>query len=143
MTGVAQRTLPDGRYGKQAGKPLPKWLRWSLPVVGVLVGAVVALVAYQNLGNQPIEAKQSAFEVLDDSSVEVTFEVVRDEPDQPVVCVIRARSDDGDEAGRREVLVPPGRSTSSATTVLRTSKPPVTGEVFGCSYQVPAYLSTR
>jgi hypothetical protein len=140
---VAQRTLPEGRYGGRAGKPLPKWLRWSLPVVGVLVGGAVALVAYQNLGNQPVEAKQSAFEVLDDRSVEVTFEVVRDHPDQPVVCVIRARSDDGDEAGRREVLVPPGRSTSVAKTILRTSKPPVTGEVFGCSYQVPAYLSTR
>lgn len=140
---MAQRTLPEGRYGKQARKPLPKWLRWSLPVVGVLVGVVVALVAYRNLGNQPIEAKQSAFEVLDDQSVEVTFEVVRDQPDKPAVCVIRARSDDGDETGRREVLVPPGRSTTFATATMRTSKRPVTGEVFGCSYQVPVYLSTR
>jgi hypothetical protein len=140
---VAQRTLPEGRYGKQASKPLPKWLRWSLPVVGVLVGVVIAIVAYRNLGNQPIEAKQSAFEVLGDRSVEVTFEVVRDQPDRPAVCVIRARSDDGDEAGRREVLIPPGRSTAVAKTVLHTSKPPVTGEVFGCSYQVPAYLSTN
>lgn len=140
---MAQRTLPEGRYGKQARRPLPKWLRWSLPVVGVLVGVVVALVAYQNLGNQPIEAKQSAFEVLDDRSVEVTFEVVRDQPDRPAVCVIRARSDDGDEAGRREVLIPPGRTTSVAKAVVHASKPPVTGEVFGCSYQVPAYLSTN
>jgi hypothetical protein len=31
---VAQRTLPEGRYGKQARKPLPKWLRW-LPVLDV------------------------------------------------------------------------------------------------------------
>jgi len=50
---------------------------------------------------------------------------------------------DGDEAGRREVLVRPGGDTVRATTVLKTSKPPVTGEVFGCSYQVPAYLSMR
>ncbi|WP_245886125.1 DUF4307 domain-containing protein [Umezawaea tangerina] len=143
MTAVVQRTLPEGRYGKRAKGPLPRWLRWSLPVVGVLVGVVIALVAYRNLGNQPIEAKQSGFEVLGDSTVEVTFEVVRDDPARAAVCIIRARSDDGDEAGRREVLVPPGRTTVIEKTTLRTSKPPVTGEVFGCSYQVPAYLSTN
>jgi len=69
--------------------------------------------------------------------------VVRQTPEQPVVCIVRARAEDGDEAGRREVLVAPGADTVRATTVLRTSKVPVTGEVFGCSYQVPAYLSTR
>ncbi|WP_158842410.1 DUF4307 domain-containing protein [Saccharothrix deserti] len=134
--------LPEGRYGKPR-RPLPKWARWSLPVIAVLVGAVVAWVGYRNLGTMPVEAKQTAFEVLDDSSVEITFEVVRQTPEQPVVCIVRARSQDGDEAGRREVLVEPGADTVRATTVLKTSKPPVTGEVFGCTYQVPAYLSTR
>jgi len=140
---VAQRTLPEGRYGKQAKRPMAKWLRVLLPVLGVLVGVGVALVGFRNLGTQPIEAKQTAFEVIDDGSVEVTFEVARDEPDRAAVCVIRARSEDGDETGRREVLVPPGRSTVLETTILHTSKKPVTGEVFGCSYQVPVYLSTR
>jgi hypothetical protein len=134
--------LPEGRYGKP-GKPLPRWARWSLPVVAVLIGAVVAWVGYRNLGTKPVEGRQTAFTVLDDSSVEITFEVVRQTPDQPVVCIVRARSEDGDEAGRREVLVPAGADTVRETTVLRTSKRPVTGEVFGCSYQVPAYLSTR
>lgn len=140
---MAQRTLPEGRYGKQTKRPMATWLRVLLPVLGVLVGAAVALVGFRNFGTQPIEAKQSAFEVIDDSSVEVSFEVARDEPHRPAVCVIRARSEDGDEAGRREVFIPPGKSTVVETTVLRTSKKPVTGEVFGCSYQVPAYLSTR
>ncbi len=134
--------LPEGRYGKPR-RALPRWAKWSLPVVGVLVGGVVAWVGFENLGTKPVEAKQTAFEVLDSGSVEVTFEVLRRTPEQPVVCVVRARSDDGDEAGRREVLVPPGPSTVYATTVVRTSKEPTTGEVFGCSYQVPAYLSTR
>ncbi|MBW4719192.1 DUF4307 domain-containing protein [Saccharothrix obliqua] len=134
--------LPEGRYGKPR-RALPRWTRWSLPVVAVLVGAVVAWVGYRNLGAQPVEAKQTAFEILGPDSVEITFEVVRETPDQPVVCIVRARSDDGDEAGRREVLVAPGGGAVHATTVVRTSKPPTTGEVFGCSYQVPAYLSTR
>ncbi|MEU4800739.1 DUF4307 domain-containing protein [Actinosynnema sp. NPDC023587] len=134
--------LPEGRYGTPRRR-LPTWARWSLPVVAVVVGAVVAWVGFRNLGTKPVEAKQTAFEVLDGQSVEVTFEVVRETPEQAVVCIVRARSNDGDESGRREVLVPPGAATAYATTVVRTSKEPTTGEVFGCSYQVPAYLSTR
>ncbi|XVS65230.1 DUF4307 domain-containing protein [Actinosynnema sp. CA-299493] len=134
--------LPEGRYGTPR-RSLPRWARWSLPVIAVLVGGVVAWVGYRNLGTMPVEAKQTAFTVVDGSTVEITFEVVRQTPEQSVVCIVRARSGDGDEAGRREVLVEPGAGTVRATTVLRTSKPPVTGEVFGCSYQVPAYLSTR
>ncbi len=140
---MAQRTLPEGRYGSRARGPVSPVLRWALLVVALVVGGVVAWIGYQNLGTQPIESEQAAFEVLDDSSVEITVEVARDRPERPAVCIVRARSEDGDEAGRREVLVPPAEGTSRVTTVLRTSKPPVTGEVFGCSYQVPAYLSTR
>ena len=134
--------LPEGRYGAPR-KPLPRWARWSLPVIAVVLGGIVTWIGYRNLGTMPVEAKQTAFTVVGDSSVEITFEVVRETPEQPVVCIVRARSHDGDEAGRREVLVQPGADTVRATTLLRTSKPPVTGEVFGCSYQVPAYLSTR
>jgi len=139
---VAERALPEGRYGRDTRKPLSKLARWGLLAVAVAVGALIAFVAYRNLGTKPIEAKQTAFELLGDDRVEVTFEVSRDQPERAAVCIIRARSKDGDEAGRREVLVPPGNALVVETTVLRTSKPPVTGEVFGCSYQVPPYLST-
>ncbi|HUQ60931.1 DUF4307 domain-containing protein [Lentzea sp.] len=139
---MAQRALPAGRYSRQGGKPLAKWARWALLAVAIAVGALVAFVGYRNLGTKPIEAKQTAFTILGDDRVEVSFEVSRDQPERAAVCIIRARSEDGDEAGRREVLVPPGNSLVVETTVLRSSKPPVTGEVFGCSYQVPPYLST-
>jgi hypothetical protein len=132
--------LPEGRYGKPR-RPLPRWARWSLPVIGILAGALVAWVGYRNLGTQPVEAKQTAFEVLDAGSVEITFEVVRETPEKPVVCIVRARADDGDETGRREVLVPGSRDTVRPKTVVKTSRTATTGEVFGCSYQVPAYLS--
>lgn len=137
---VAERALPEGRYGTK--RPARPWLRWSLLGVALLVGLAVTFVGYRNLGTKPIESKQTSFEIVDEGSVKVTFEVSRDTPERPAVCVIRARSKDGDEAGRREVLVPPGNSIVRETTLLHTSKPPVTGEVFGCSYQVPAYLST-
>ncbi|SDG77739.1 protein of unknown function [Lentzea fradiae] len=139
---MAQRTLPEGRYGTKATGQPTRWARWALLAVAVAFGVLIAFVAYRNWGTKPIEAEQTAFTLLDDERVEVTFQVSRDQPERPAVCIIRARSKDGDEAGRREVLVPPGNSVVVETTVVRASKPPVTGEVFGCSYQVPAYLST-
>lgn len=139
---MAQRALLEGRYGRRSTSEPTRWARWGLLAVAVVVGLVIAFVAYRNFGTKPIEAEQVAFTILDDERVEVRFEVSRDQPERAAVCIIRARSKDGDEAGRREVLVPPGNSVVVETTVVRASKPPVTGEVFGCSYQVPAYLST-
>jgi hypothetical protein len=112
-----------------------------LLAVVLIVALGVAVVAYRNLGSQPIDGQQTAFQVLDDHSVRIDFQVRRDHPDQPADCVVRARSQDGDEAGRKEVLVPSGAIVVNLSTVLRTSKRPVTGEVYGCSYQVPSYLT--
>ena len=139
------RTLPEGRYGpRRDGHRLPGWVakraQLMLLVLVVAAGLVVTVVGYRNLGTAPIEGAGTAFAVLDDHSVRVTFEVVRDEPGRPAVCIVRARSVDGDETGRKEVFIAPGPRSVIAETVLRTSRRPVTGEVFGCSYEVPSYL---
>jgi hypothetical protein len=112
-----------------------------LLAVVVLTTLGLAIVGFRNLGSPPIEGRQTAYQVIDDGSVRITFQVVREQPHRPAVCIVRARSRDGDETGRKEVLVPPGEGSVLATTLLRTSRRPVTGEVFGCSYDVPAYLT--
>ncbi|MCP2258948.1 protein of unknown function (DUF4307) [Streptoalloteichus tenebrarius] len=131
------------RYGRAGRRKAPRWAYPVLTVVVVLVGLALSVVLYQNLGSAPIEGKQVAFKVVDDGTVEIDLEVARDHPDRAAMCIVRARSRDGDEAGRREVLVPVGGDRVVVNTVLRTSKRPTTGEVFGCSYQVPAYLSSE
>jgi uncharacterized protein DUF4307 len=128
---------PVERYGSRRN---PRWLPAVLLVAVLAAGTAVAVLGYRNLGSAPIEAEQTAFEVIDDSTVEVSFQVVRDQPERPAVCIIRARSRDGDETGRKEVYVPPGPRSVVEHTVLRTSRRPVTGEVFGCSHDVPEYL---
>jgi hypothetical protein len=75
--------------------------------------------------------------------VQVTVTVTRDDPSRPAVCIVRARSIDGSETGRREVLVGPStQKTVQVTTVVKTSKPPVVGDVYGCGTDVPSYLVT-
>jgi hypothetical protein len=48
----------------------------------------------------------------------------------------------GAESGRKEILVPAGGGIRRLSTVIRSIGRPVTADVFGCSYDVPPYLST-
>jgi Domain of unknown function (DUF4307) len=130
-------TRPAGRYGSRR---TPRWLPAVLLVSVLAVATAAAVLGYRNLGSPPIEGRQTAFRVLDEGRVEVTFQVAREQPERAAVCIVRARSRDGDETGRKEVYVPAGARSVIASTVVHTSRRPVTGEVFGCSYEVPAYL---
>ena len=71
----------------------------------------------------------------------MTVKVTRSDPSRPVVCILRARSIDGSETGRREVLVPPSsQDTVNITATVKSTRPPVVGDVYGCGTDVPAYL---
>ena len=71
----------------------------------------------------------------------MTISVTRKDPSRPVDCIVRVRSKDGGETGRREVLVPPAnQATVQVTTTLKSGKPPVMADVYGCGTDVPGYL---
>lgn len=130
--------LPEGRYGSPRRRV--RWAGAAGTVMALLVGLTVAVVGYRNLASPPIDSQQLGFTLRDESSVEIRFEVTRKDPSRAGVCLVRARSLDGDETGRKEVYVPPAQDRVVLSTVVRTSRPPVTGDVYGCSLQVPAYL---
>ena len=121
---------------------MPRWARWPLIVVGALVLLGVTLLAYRNFGSPPIQGEQVSFRLVDHRSVHITLQVQRDDSSKPAACVVRARAKSGAEVGRKEVLVPPSQDTIRVNTLLTTSEPPGTGEVYGCTYRVPEYLST-
>ncbi|WP_240519346.1 DUF4307 domain-containing protein [Amycolatopsis antarctica] len=136
------RALPEGRYGKPRGGGTPRRLRAVvLAVAAVALGGVLAFVAYQNLGAAPIEAQRRSFAEVGPDSMEITLDVTRDDPARPGVCIVRVRDLSGAESGRREVLVP--ASVPAVSAVIRSSGKPVTADVFGCSYDVPDYLSSE
>lgn len=131
--------LPEGRYGRRATSSH----RWAIAVglaIAILLGLVVAVIGYRNLGTTPIQAQTVSFTLLPDNAVQLRFSVVRDDPSQAAVCIVRARSRDGEETGRKEVYVPPAGGSVVLSTVVQTSRPPVVADVYGCSFQVPAYL---
>ena len=132
--------LPEGRYGPRRSVPRSRRAQLLVMVLAGLAGLGVAVVGYRNLGEVPVQGKALGFELLEPNAVALRFEVVRVHPDRPAVCIVRARSRDGEETGRKEVYVPPASGPVGLNTVIRTSRPPVTADVYGCSLQVPGYL---
>ncbi|CAN5332433.1 DUF4307 domain-containing protein [soil metagenome] len=131
---------PEARYGRQK---LPRrGVIIAVTVLAVAAGIVVAVVGYQRLGTSDVEGKLGGYQLVDDQTVNVTISVTRADPSRPVVCIVRARSKDGSETGRREVLVAPSdQSTVQVTAAVKSSRPPVIGDVYGCGTDVPGYLT--
>lgn len=116
---------------------------WALAAVGIAVGAVLAYIAYVNLGATPITAQRVGFEEKPGNAMEITVDVSRDQPGKPAVCIVRVRDISGTESGRKELYIPPGNAGTRLRTVIKSASRPVTADVFGCSYSVPDYLSRR
>jgi hypothetical protein len=133
---------PTARYGRQRlSRRSRRRLAIGLFLLIVVVGVVIAFVGFQRLGTGDVEGTLGGYRLIDEGTAEVTISVTRKDPSRPVVCIVRARSIDGSETGRREVLVPPSsRATVQVTTIVKTSRQPVVGDVYGCGTAVPAYL---
>jgi hypothetical protein len=133
---------PTARYGQQRlTRRSRRRLLVILSTVIVVVGVALALVAYQRLGTGEVKGELGGYRLVDASTVEVTVSVTREDPSRPVVCIIRAKSIDGAEVGRRELLVPPSSAaTVQVSAVVKSTRQPVVGDVYGCGTDVPAYL---
>ena len=131
-----------GRLGGSASRgAVSRRTRTILLAVVLLVGLAIAYIGYQRFAVADVEATALTFDLVDDSTVSITFSVARPDPQQDVVCIIRARSRDGSETGRRELLVPGSAEREvTVTSIVRTSQPPAVGDVYGCSTNVPEYL---
>ena len=133
---------PVSRYGRE---PMPartrrRWLI-GLGALVLVAGVGVAVAGYQRFEDVDVEGKAAAFEVIDDHTVTVTISVTRKDPSRPAVCIVRSRSKDGAETGRREVLVAPSESkTVQVKTTVASFKRAFVGDVYGCGMDVPAYL---
>ncbi|KUI47382.1 hypothetical protein AU198_23480 [Mycobacterium sp. GA-1199] len=136
---------PAARYGRQR---LPgvrrRWLAVAFTLLALAVGVTVAVVAFGRFESEPVTGELGAYELIDDETVSVTISVTREDPSQPVVCIVRARSIDGAETGRREVLVPPSsQQTVQLTAPVKATRQPVIGDIYGCGTDVPSYLTTH
>jgi hypothetical protein len=133
---------PEGRYGRsRLSRVSRRRVVIGLAVLVVAAGLVVAIIGYQRLGTSEVAGSLAGYQVIDDQTVSVTISVTRSNPSRPVDCIVRVRAKDGSETGRREVLVAPSdQGTVQVTTTLKSAKPPVMADIYGCGTDVPAYL---
>lgn len=138
--GRASASPPQGRYpaARNTGRALAVIL--GIGLVALLIG--ITWVVYRMFTADSVSGETVAYRVIDDRTITVQLLVNRDDPAQPVSCVVRARDRDGSEVGRREVLIPPSDSTAvELTTSITTSAPPGMADVYGCGENIPAYLT--
>jgi hypothetical protein len=133
---------PSDRYGRQrVSRRSRRWWAIALTALVLVTGVVVAAVASQRLGTGDVQGELGGYQLTDDETLSVTIKVTRADPSRAVVCIVRARAADGSESGRREVLVPPSsQKTVNITTMVKSTRPPVMGDVYGCGTDVPSYL---
>ena len=131
--------LPEGRYGRRGSVAR----RWAV-ALGCARGARRrggAVIGYRNLGTTPIQGEALGFSLLPGNAVQLRLNVIRDDPSRPAVCIVRARSRDGEETGRREVYVPARRLVRLCCPpwyTPRGHRSPLTST--DVRFQVPAYL---
>jgi Domain of unknown function (DUF4307) len=135
---------PAARYGQQRlSRRNRRWIAIGLTALVLVAGVAVAVIASQRFGTGDVKGELGGYRIVDDETVDVIITVTRDDPSRPVVCIVRARSIDGGETGRREVLVAPSsQATVQVTTTVKSTKPPVVGDIYGCGTDVPSYLVT-
>lgn len=134
---------PASRYGRE---PVPARTRQRiiavLAALVVLVTLAAAVRAYQRFEGKDVEGSTAAYKVIDDRTVSVTISVTRKDPARPVVCIVRARSADGAETGRREIVVAPAQAkTVQVSTTVTAFRRPVMGDIYGCGTDIPGYLT--
>ena len=122
---------PPGRYDERT--PLPR----ALVLGGAFVGGV-ALLAFAYFGYTRFSSGRTSFgltsyHVIDDRTVEITFEVHKDLT-ATVVCAVVARDADNVTVGKQDVSVGPAeRDPAQVTQRFTTTHRAATVDVTSCS----------
>lgn len=113
-------------------------------VLALLVGGLLVAGVYTmwRLNQTPdITGEAIGVEVVDDTRVDLSFTVTREEPGTPAYCIIRAQEESKGELGRREVYVPPSENnTIQIDASVFTTGRAFVADVYGCGDDIPDYL---
>jgi hypothetical protein len=136
-------TIPSDRYPMPQGSVRGSRITAIVLTIGViLLGLAVAWLAYNKFEAKDIKSEMLQYSIVDDSTIALSFTVTREEPSEAAVCIVRSRSRDGSETGRREVVVQPSEhETVQIDTQIATTQPPAVADIYGCGSTIPAYLT--
>lgn len=143
MSTTAQN-LPEGRYPTSRGIAPSRILAVVLGLMVVALGVGVAYLGYTKFTTPDVDGTLVSFDIVGPDRVDVRLNVTRDDPSEPAVCIVRSRSRDGSETGRREVVIPASdNGTEDVRSFIVTSADPGLADLYGCSLNVPEHLTSR
>jgi threonine/homoserine/homoserine lactone efflux protein len=119
------------RYGTSH----PARRRMLVAGVAVLVvaflGWVVWVIAVS--ARPAVQSELVSFDVVDEHTATATFTVVREEPQLPASCLLRAQAPDHSVVGELDVAVSPGDSSvATLTEAVRTERMATSVSMVGC-----------
>ena len=123
----------DERYGRTRASSRSKRV-FAFAVAGVFALVLVAWVVWAALDGDSanIEFRDVAHEIIDDSSVSVTWQVTA-EPGSEVTCAVKAMNESFTDVGWKVVQLPVSdERTRVFTEQLRTTELAVTGLIYRC-----------
>jgi hypothetical protein len=126
-------TFPPGRYGRRRSARRRPLLPIALLGLAVVASALLSVWLYRQFGQTDYQAQIVGWDKPAATSLTIEF-TVRVPAGRAASCVLRARDQNGNELGRRTVVVRPAgndstvRAREPVTTTARAS----VGDVVGC-----------
>lgn len=111
-----------------------------LVLLGAIVFAVIQLAQATSKSN--LSGETATVEQLSDDTIRLWIDLTRKDTSIPGYCIVTAVNYDRGEIGRREIVVPAGGNPLERIEVdVKTTEPAASGDVYGCSTDIPFYLT--
>ncbi|MFZ4894037.1 DUF4307 domain-containing protein [Plantibacter sp. Mn2098] len=132
MTGTPQAAL-DARYGRTPGSAKrDKRVLWIVAASFVVVFAAWVIWAGFDGNSATIETRDTAHELIDATTVSVSFEVTAPQ-NTPLACAVKAMNEQFAIVGWKVIELPPSdQRTRNFTETVRTTEQSNTGLVQEC-----------
>ncbi|MET0927932.1 MAG: DUF4307 domain-containing protein [Aeromicrobium sp.] len=117
----------SSRYGS---RQRPRWFWPAIAAVGITLG--IAFAAWVGFQTDPVTGRLWGYEVISDSQVSVTLDVIRPDP-LDVTCTVYAQSEDHSIVGEKTVDVPASEDEKVRVLIdIETERKAVNGVLRTC-----------
>ena len=132
-TRATTAVFPPGRYGRRRDGRRRLGVPVAFGVLVLVVSVLLAVRLYDRFGDPDYQARIVGWTEVTDTSMKIGF-TVRIPDGGTAECVLRARSYNGAEVGRRtvEVTAPADSVTASAEEVVTTTARASHGDIVRC-----------
>lgn len=117
----------EDRYGKTGGN---RWVAYAFGFA--IVGLLWVFWAGLHHANPAISSQLISFQVTGEKEISVRYLINRNDPEQVVICTLKAFDQDKSVVGQIDDTVAAGERSSEQTTAIPTRSAPVTASISRC-----------